>query len=128
LLEHLNNVLKFLIYLVFNYFTGMKHMFSQDNNPGMKSILEHMDDMDKEVAKEAAILQENGKFRVKKEVIIRRQAAKRAIMMAKANSDPLFQRYVDMATRLREIRSTIMQKYGSRALSDAKRSFQLAAG
>lgn len=103
-------------------------MFSQDNNPGMKSILEHMDDMDKEVAKEAAILQENGKFRVKKEVIIRRQAAKRAIMMAKANSDPLFQRYVDMATRLREIRSTIMQKYGSRALSDAKRSFQLAAG
>lgn len=96
-------------------------MFTPNDN-SVANLLEHMDEMDKVVAKEADILQEQGHFRVKKEVIIRRQAAKRAILMAKANSDPLYQRYVDMATRLREIRTTIMGKYGSRALSDAKRN------
>jgi len=98
----------------------------QENNPSVHSkttdqLLESLESLEHE---EAEVLTEAGtKRKPKKDVIIRRAAGRRAIMLAKANSDPMYVKYRDMFERLLEVKSAILKKYGNAALKQAKTNF-----
>lgn len=76
---------------------------------------------------EAEYLNENVKFKTKKEVVLKRLITRRAIIMAKAHNDIMYDRYIQTFKKLIEIRSIIMKKYGNMAKSQAVKSSGISA-
>jgi hypothetical protein len=72
--------------------------------------------------KEFEALKENPVIRAKKSIVLKRLIARRAVLLSKAHADPLYDKYVGTFKKLVELRSIILQKYGSTAKVQAMKS------
>lgn len=66
---------------------------------------------------EVKILEEQGQLMrpLKKEVIKKRARARMAFILAKAASDPDYQKYRELIMKARPYKERVLQKYGSKA-------------
>jgi tRNA A37 threonylcarbamoyladenosine synthetase subunit TsaC/SUA5/YrdC len=69
---------------------------------------------------EVSTADETTVIKVTKEAKRARRVGKVANMLAKQAGDPAYTKLVDLATRLRDVRMVIRQKYGAKAISIVK--------
>lgn len=69
-------------------------------------------------------LSENSQYRVPREVVIKKAAARRAVLIAQSIGDPMYNQYKNLIAQLKMIKKNIYAKYGTEAHNQAVSAYK----